>query len=189
MTACTKGPNEPASASAGVIHTIGHSTRSLEEFLGLLAASGIECVVDVRRLPGSRKFPWFDAERLVPALAAEGIDYWHPEGFRGRKTRAELEGAPPETFWSNASFARFAAHTRGADFQRDLDALIARSRDQRCALMCSEAVWWRCHRRIIVDHLLARGCEVRHIMGPGQVVAAGGTRGARLADGTVHYPG
>lgn len=175
-------------AGCGVVHTVGHSNRSLDEFLALLAASDIKCVVDVRRLPGSRAFPWFDAERLVPALAAAGIDYWHPEGFRGRKTRADLEGALPETFWSNASFARFAAHTRGEAFQRDLVALMARSRGERCALMCSEAVWWRCHRRIIADHLLARGCEVRHILGPGQVAVATPTRGARLADGTVHYP-
>ncbi|GAB3726369.1 DUF488 domain-containing protein [Luteimonas pelagia] len=172
----------------GVVHTIGHSNRSLEAFLALLAASGIQCVVDVRRLPGSRTFPWFDAERLVPALAVEGIDYWHPEGFRGRRTRSELDGAPPEPFWSNASFARFAAHARGEAFQNDLATLMARSRGERCALMCSEAVWWRCHRRIIADHLLARGCEVRHILGPGQVATGTPTRGARLADGTVHYP-
>ena len=173
---------------APAVFTIGHSSRPLEEFLSLLGQSGIECVVDVRRLPGSRAFPQYDADALIASLAERGIDYWHLAALCGRRSKQDLGDAAPETFWSNASFARYAAHARGAAFTQGLDALIARSREQACAVMCSEAVWWRCHRRIITDHLLARGYDVRHIMGPGRVAAASLTRAAHISRGTVIYP-
>ncbi len=174
--------------SPTTVFTIGHSSRPLDEFMGLLSESGIECIVDVRRLPGSRRFPQYDADALARVLNAHGIDYGYLPALCGRRTKAELDGAPPEDFWTNASFARYAAYARSATFRQGLEDLMARAATRRCALMCSEAVWWRCHRRIIADHLLARGVAVRHILGAGQVETATLTRGARLIGTEVIYP-
>ena len=168
--------------------TIGHSNRPLEEFLGLLEESRIECVVDVRRLPGSRSFRQYDADALTLSLAERGIDYWYLPPLCGRRSKRELVGIPPETFWSNASFARYAAYAHSNAFTEGLQALVLRARDQRCAVMCAEAVWWRCHRRIISDHLLALGVPVLHIMGPGKVDPASLTRGALIENAEVIYP-
>ena len=170
------------------IFTIGHSTRPIEEFLELLDESHIECVVDVRRLPGSRRFPQYNADLLKASLGSQSIDYWHLEALCGRRNRSELEGATPEPFWRNASFGRYAAYARGTAFAQGLEALLKRANEQRCALMCSEAVWWRCHRRIIADYLLARGVCVFHIMGEGAVVTAELTRGVTIEDASVVYP-
>ena len=175
-------------ASNATVFTIGHSTRPLEEFLELLRASSIECVVDVRRLPGSRAFPQYNAAALASALHEHDIDYWHLEALCGRRSKRELHGVPPENFWTNTSFAIYAAYARSETFAQGLDELLQRARKQRCVLMCSEAVWWRCHRRIITDHLLARGNEVRHIMGLDNVVSATLTSGAQVRDGEVIYP-
>lgn len=170
------------------VFTIGHSNRSLAEFVSLLEESRIECVVDVRRLPGSRAFPQYDADVLAQSLAEHGIDYLYLPPLCGRRSKRDLDGMPPETFWSNASFARYAAYARSDAFAEGLQALLLRAREQRCAVMCSEAVWWRCHRRIITDHLLALGAPVFHIMGPAKVDAATLTRGANIENGEVVYP-
>lgn len=171
-----------------LVFTIGHSSRPLEEFLRLLAESAIECVVDVRRLPGSRAFPQYNADALEASLEQQGIDYWHLEALCGRRSKKDLDGAEPEAFWTNASFGRYAAYARSDAFEQGLDEFLGRARTKRCALMCSEAVWWRCHRRIITDHLLARGETVHHIMGPGTVTLATLTRGALSRNGQVIYP-
>ena len=178
----------PMHSASSAVYTIGHSSRPLQEFLDLLAESRVECVVDVRRLPGSRAFPQYDADALATSLAARNIDYWYLPPLCGRRTRAELKGAEPESFWSNASFSRYAAYARGEDFAQGLRQLLDRAEKQRCAVMCSEAVWWRCHRRIITDHLLALGVDVCHIMGPGKIDTATLTRGARISGGEVIYP-
>ena len=170
------------------IFSVGHSSRTLDDFLDLLTESNIECVVDVRRLPGSRAFPHFNADALAEALAKNDIDYWHLDALCGRRSARELAGAQPETFWTNASFARYAAYARSQAFAFGLRELVDRARQQRCAVMCSEAVWWRCHRRIIADHLIALGVSVSHIMAPGKVDVATQTRGAVIRDGEVIYP-
>ena len=170
------------------IFTIGHSTRPLDVFLDLLAESRIECIVDVRRLPGSRRYPQYNADALASSLASQAIDYWHLQELCGRRSKAELDGVMPDTFWRNASFGRYAAYARSPAFAEGVEALLNRALEQRCALMCSEAVWWRCHRRIIADHLLARGVPVFHIMAHGNIVAAELTRGAILDKGRVFYP-
>ena len=175
-------------SAANRIFTVGHSSRPLDEFLGLLSESHIDCVVDVRRLPGSRSFPQYNADVLSLSLSAHGIDYWYLPALCGRRTQAELGGATPESFWTNASFGRYAAYARSEAFAKGLGELIERARHQRCAVMCAEAVWWRCHRRIIADHLLARGVEVCHIMGKGQVTTATLTTGACVQRGEVLYP-
>lgn len=170
------------------IFTIGHSSRSIDAFLALLAESRLQCLVDVRRSPGSRAFPHFDAAALEASLAQAGIACWRLPALCGRRSAAEVRNLPVDGFWRNASFARYASWAQSEAFGRALDELLERAAGERCALMCAEAVWWRCHRRIIADHLLARGREVRHIMGPGKVVAATLTRGARTSHGTVVYP-
>lgn len=175
------------SATPASLFTIGHSNRTLDDFLALLVASNVQCVVDVRRLPGSRALPHFDAEPLQAALAGIDIAYWREAALCGRRTAGEVRGLPTDNFWRNASFSRYAAWTRGTEFQTALDALLVRAQAECCAVMCAEAVWWRCHRRIITDCALARGCNVWHILGPGRVVAATLTAGARTRDGHVVY--
>lgn len=170
------------------IFSVGHSSRPLGDFLGLLAASRIECVVDVRRLPGSRAFPQYDAGPLAASLAEMGIAYWHLDALCGRRTTRESAAVTPETFWTNASFARYAAYARGEQFARGLRELIHRASRERCAVMCAEAVWWRCHRRIIADHLIARRVSVQHVMGPGNVEEATLTQGAYVRAEMVVYP-
>ena len=170
------------------VFTIGHSSRPLGVFLALLAAARVGCVVDVRRLPGSRTFPQYDADALAQSLAQKNMDYWHLGALCGRRTAGEVQGLPQGDFWRNASFARYAAWARGETFAEGLQLLIERAQATRCAVMCSEAVWWRCHRRIIADHLLARGVDVRHILGPDRTEAAELTRGACIRHRTVVYP-
>ncbi|MEO6227816.1 MAG: DUF488 domain-containing protein [Thermomonas sp.] len=170
------------------IFTIGHSTRPLGEFLCLLAESDIDCVVDVRRLPGSRAYPQYDADALRESLQDVGIDYWHLSALAGLRRTSEAPKAFESAFWTNASFRRYAAYAHTANFADGLHALELRAASQRCALMCAEAVWWRCHRRIIADYLLAGGHRVLHIMGPGKVMPAELTAGARIVDGAPCYP-
>ena len=170
------------------IFTIGHSTRPLEEFLGLLAEANIECIVDVRRLPGSRAYPQYDADALRASLQHAGIEYWHLTALAGRRRNSEVPKEFESAFWTNASFRRYAAYAHTTEFAEGMRTLERRAASQRCALMCAEAVWWRCHRRIIADYLIASGHQVLHIMGPGKVMTAALTSGADIINGTPSYP-
>lgn len=171
------------------IHTVGHSTRPLDEFVQLLQAHVITCIVDVRRQPGSRRYPQYDAQALAPALAALDIDYWHATALGGRRGRSLPPEQPsPNGYWENASFRRYADYALGEEFHTSLHELLARSAQQRCALMCAEAVWWRCHRRIISDYLLAAGRTVCHIIGPGRSNPARLTPGAQARGDALVYP-
>ncbi len=170
------------------IHTIGHSTRLLEEFIDLLQAASIQCVVDVRRLPGSNAYPQYNADVLQQSLADVGIGYWHLTAIAGRRRASEVPKLEETPFWTNASFARYAAYAHTPEFHQGLRELELRAAQQACALMCAEAVWWRCHRRIITDYLLADGLRVLHIMGAGKVEVATLTKGACVVDGQPVYP-
>lgn len=170
------------------IHTIGHSTRPLDEFIGLLQASAIKWVVDVRRLPGSNAYPQYNADALQQSLAEVGIDYWHLLELAGRRRASEVPASNEDAFWTNPSFRRYAAYAGTHAFRDGLQALEQRAKQQACAVMCAEAVWWRCHRRIISDYLLADGIRVLHIMGAGKVDAATLTKRARVIDGQLVYP-
>ncbi|MGV8923649.1 MAG: DUF488 family protein [Thermomonas sp.] len=170
------------------IHTIGHSTRPLAEFIGLLQASSIQCVVDVRRLPGSNAYPQYNADALQQSLADVGIEYWHLPAIAGRRRAKEIPASAESTFWTNTSFRRYAAYAHTQEFHAGLQALEQRAARQACAVMCAEAVWWRCHRRIISDYLLADGIRVLHIMGAGKVDVATLTKGACVVDGQPVYP-
>jgi uncharacterized protein (DUF488 family) len=170
------------------VFTIGHSTRTLPEFVELLRESAVRRVVDVRSIPRSRAVPQFNGDTLPGALEAEGIAYSHLTGLGGR--RDHVKGAPPSrnTFWRVAAFQNYADYAETAAFREGLDQLLALARDERCAIMCAEAVWWRCHRRIIADYLLTRGVHVMHIMGSHTVTEAKRTPGSRvLTSGTLRY--
>ena len=151
-----------------VVHTLGHSTLALEDFLRLLAAHAIDAIVDVRRFPASRRHPHFAREPLAAALDARGIAYaWLP-ALGGRR---DPKPDSPHVAWRNASFRGYADHMDSAEFQEGLADLLGLARDRRAALMCAEAVPWRCHRQLIADVLVVRGVEVLHITGGGRADA------------------
>jgi uncharacterized protein (DUF488 family) len=169
--------------------TIGHSNRSLEDFLDLLRQAEIGLVADIRKIPMSRANPQFNKDTLPGALAAYGISYDHIAALGGRRGKTKSLPADVNGFWTNDSFHNYADYALSEDFRAGLDHLINEGRERRCAMMCSEAVWWRCHRRIVTDHLIARGETVFHITGNGRVEPARMTPGAVVqADGTLTYP-
>lgn len=169
--------------------TVGHSDRTFEEFAALLHENDVHAVVDVRKLPGSRRNPQFDEDVLSDALRDVGVRYSRVEELGGRRPVAKDVSPEVNGFWRNRSFHNYADHALSAGFGSGLARLREAGADHRAAVMCSEAVWWRCHRRIIADHLLARGHEVLHIMGGHRVDAARLTPGAVVrADHVVTYP-
>jgi len=168
----------------GTIWTIGHSTHSLEEFLALLAENRIEALADVRRFPGSRKFPHFNAEALARALPAAGIEYApFPELGGRRKPRLDS----PHRHWRNAAFRAYADYMDTDEFRVGIERLAALACAKRTAIMCSEAVWWRCHRRMISDWFKARGVRVLHIMGADNVTEHPWTEAALGCNGELDY--
>jgi uncharacterized protein (DUF488 family) len=171
------------------IFTIGHSTRPIAEFLALLQEVGVDLLVDVRSIPRSRTNPQFNADALPGALAEAGIAYRHLPALGGLRHRKKGAALSLNTFWQVAAFRNYADYAATDAFRTGLSELRALSRDNCCAIMCAEAVWWRCHRRIIADYLLAQGVLVMHIMGSGKVDPAKLTSAAHvLTNGTLVYP-
>ena len=170
--------------------TIGHSTHPLPEFTGLLQESGIKIIVDVRSIPKSRTNPQFNLDTLPGSLNASGIGYTHIAALGGRRGKRKTDEPSPNTYWTHAAFRNYADYALGETFDAGFEELLEIGHAHRCAIMCSEAVWWRCHRRIVTDYLLAHGETVLHIMGAHQVTPATLTPGAQpQPDGTVIYPG
>lgn len=169
--------------------TIGHSTRTLAQFVDLLQESGVDLVVDVRSLPRSRANPQFNQQGLPEELSSWQIDYEHFAelgGLRGKTRNAEPS---LNTYWRVRRFRNYADYALTAPFAAGMARLRELGRQHRCAIMCAEAVWWRCHRRIIADYLLASGERVMHILGTSDVDKASLTAGAVVRDdGTVVYP-
>jgi len=168
------------------IWTIGHSTRTLDEFLALLRSQRIEVLADVRTHPGSRKFPQFNQENLAVSLQAAGVHYRHFPLLGGRR-RARADSV--NVVWRNASFRGYADYMQTQDFRDGLERLRAAARAQRTAVMCSEAVWWRCHRSMISDDLKARGIRVLHILSATKVQEHPYTSAAAIVDGQLSYAG
>ncbi|MEA3011252.1 MAG: hypothetical protein QOJ91_2944 [Sphingomonadales bacterium] len=168
--------------------TIGHSTRSIGEFVDLLRVGGVGLVIDIRTVPRSRHNPQYNEDALGEALAAHQIRYGRIAALGGRRKR--VREVPPEVngWWDNRSFHNYADHALSPGFHAGLDALVALGRERPVAMMCSEAVWWRCHRRIVADHLLARGETVFHLMDGARADPARLSAGAVAADGLVTYP-
>ena len=164
---------------------MGHSTRELGEFIDLLTLNRIEAVADVRSLPGSRKFPQFNAEALAESLPSAGIDYIpFKEDLGGRRrTRADSKN----TVWRNASFRGYADYMEAAGFKKGIDRLLELARKKRTAIMCAEAVWWRCHRSMISDYLKSNGVTVEHIMDGGKNVVHPFTSAASIEEGKLVY--
>ena len=168
----------------GVIWTIGHSTRSLEEFTGLLRGERIEFLADVRRYPASRLHPHFNAEALGRLLTAADLRYEGYPELGGRRTpRADSAN----TRWRNASFRGYADYMESPELEAGLARLMADAAGARTAIMCAEAPWWRCHRALIADALKARGMEVLHIMGEASPAPHPYTSAASVVDGKLYY--
>jgi uncharacterized protein (DUF488 family) len=169
--------------------TIGHGTRPLDAFVDLLRSAEVTLLVDVRTVPRSRTNPQYNTDSLPQSLAPFRIGYAHAAALGGLRGRDRT--VPPQLngYWENDSFHNYADYAMTEPFREGLEALRDRGHAARCAIMCAETVWWRCHRRIITDYLLAAGESVRHILGPGHVAPATINEAARLhADGTLTYP-
>jgi uncharacterized protein (DUF488 family) len=171
--------------SAPLVLTIGHSTRTLESLIELLRANGVARVVDVRTVPRSRHNPQFNGETLPDALRAAGIDYVHMPGLGGlRHPRPDS----PNAGWHNDSFRGFADYMQSPEFEIHLLRLLEMARDGRIALMCAEAVPWRCHRSLIADALLLRGTPVEHIVSKSRRSPHEITAWAKVDGTTITYP-
>jgi uncharacterized protein (DUF488 family) len=170
-------------------YTIGHSTRPIAGFVELLNAAEVRLVVDVRTMPRSRTNPQFDRDALAASLAAFGIEYRHIAELGGLRPRQQQVPVPTNAFWQNQSFHNYADYAMGCEFHSGFDELRELGHTKRCVIMCAETLWWRCHRRIISDYLIAAGESVFHILGPGQVEEAHLTPVAkRRPDGILVYP-
>ena len=171
-----------------IVHTIGHSTRTTAELVALLREGGVNLVADVRRFPRSRTNPQFNAEALGPALEKEGIGYRHLAALGGRRNAAGSKAPSHNTLWREVAFRAYSDYAETDEFRAALEGLLGLAREHSVAIMCAEAVWWRCHRRIVADYLLACDVEVRHILGSGKIEPAKLTPGAAVeAEGRVSY--
>lgn len=166
------------------IWTIGHSTRPIEEFLALLAGSHIEVIADVRSFPGSRKYPQFGKEELAATLTTHAISYHWLQALGGRR-RALPDS--PNAAWRNASFRGYADYMSSAEFESGVTQLLNIASKARTAIMCAEAVWWRCHRSMIADALSVRGVEVVHILDAKHCKVHPMTAPARIVRGELTY--
>ncbi len=166
--------------------TIGHSTRSAEDFKKILVAYQIEALVDVRSFPGSRRYPQFNKQQLANAMQANGIAYFHLPELGGRRPTRKDSG---NTAWKNPSFRGYADHMETEEFQQGIARLLEIGAEKRPAIMCAEALWWRCHRSLISDFLKVRGVEVIHILDATHVEPHPYTSAARIIDGELSYAG
>ena len=168
------------------IWTVGHSTRSGEEFGKILLAHEIKVLVDVRSFPGSRRLPQFNRAELAESLRELEIEYRHEPRLGGRrKPRADSHN----TVWKNASFRAYADHMESEEFRRGVDELLEVAARERTAVMCAEAVWWRCHRSLIADYLKAQGHTVIHIIDQKKTEEHPFTPAARIVEGQLSYRG
>ncbi len=164
------------------LFSIGHSTRDLSDFIALLKENGVERLADIRRYPGSRRYPHFSREALSLSLPAEGIEYLHMPELGGR--RKPLPDSR-NTAWRNEQFRAYADHMASDEFRQAIDTLV--DSPKRTAYMCAEAVPWRCHRQLVSDELVRRGFEVVHILGKGQTQPHLLNSRAAVEDGHLVY--
>jgi uncharacterized protein (DUF488 family) len=169
--------------------TIGHSTRPLDEFLAMLRGARVELVCDIRSFPRSRTNPAFNVELLPGELETVQIGYRHLPGLGGRRPKQSGIDPSLNAFWRVQSFHNYADYALGESFAAAFEELVALGRQRKTAIMCAEAVWWRCHRRIVADYLLLAGHRVDHLMTPERTEAARPTEAAqRYGQGQVIYP-
>ena len=167
------------------IWTIGHSTRTIDEFASLLKENEINLLADVRAWPGSKRYPHFNKDALAESLSAQGIRYEHfPELGGKRKSKPDSRN----TAWRNASFRGYADYMETEQFQKGIERLLdVAANASPTAIMCAEAVWWRCHRSLVADYLKARGVEVLHVLGSNKVDSHPYTPAARIVNGELSY--
>ena len=169
---------------AKTIWTIGHSTHSLDEFVAMLHSFEIEIVVDIRSFPGSRKFPQFNKEALEKSLPENKIAYTHLKKLGGRR---KVDPESKNTIWRHPAFRGYADYMETNSFVEGIKELTEIAQQQRTAYMCSEAVWWRCHRSMVSDYLKAQGWDVQHIMQINKSSEHPYTQPARIVDGKLTY--
>jgi len=169
----------------GMLWTIGHSTREWDDFVAMLREAAIECLVDVRRFAGSRRNPQYSPLAMAPALAEANIDYVPMPEFGGR--RVPLPDSPNGA-WRVTAFRGYADYMATPEFVLARMRLIALAQARRTSVMCAEAVWWRCHRRLIADDFTARGWQVLHLMAPGKAQPHPLNPAARMRDDVLRYP-
>lgn len=170
------------------IYTIGHSTRSVEEFVELLRAGAVRHLVDVRSIPRSRTNPDYNLDTLPDTLAGWQIRHTIIPELGGRRGRQKQVDPDLNGFWDNQSFHNYADYAMSDEYRAGLKQLLTMSAEVPCAIMCSEAVWWRCHRRIIADYLLLGGHEVLHLMGKDRIEPAKMTPAAKADGDVLTYP-
>jgi uncharacterized protein (DUF488 family) len=167
------------------IWTIGHSTRAIDEFISLLEENEIKLLVDVRAWPGSKRYPQFNKDALAESLNAHGIRYEHFSELGGKR---KYKPDSRNTAWRNASFRGYADYMEAEQFQKGIERLLdIAAKVGPTAMMCAEAVWWRCHRSLVADYLKARGVEVLHVLGANKVEPHPYTSAARIVNGELSY--
>ena len=175
--------------TANRFYTIGHSTTPLAEFIDILRHVGVNLLVDVRKIPRSRGNPQYNIDTLPLSLSDFQIGYTPIAALGGRRARQTDVAESVNGFWLNRSFHNYADYAMSAEFRTGLSELRDLGRHRQCAIMCAEAVWWRCHRRIITDYLIAAGDEVYHVLGHDRVEQARMTAGAMpVSNVSLAYP-
>ena len=168
------------------IWTVGHSTRGGEEFVEILRAHGVEVLVDVRTYPGSRRYPQFNRDSLAESLRETRIEYKHEPRLGGRR---KPQPDSHNSAWRNEQFRGYADHMETEEFKNGVRELLELAAEKRVAIMCAEAVWWRCHRSLISDYLKAEGHEVIHVLDEKKTEEHPFTSAARVIDGRLSYRG
>jgi uncharacterized protein (DUF488 family) len=177
---------EVGGRGGAIVYTVGHSNRSVDEFIGLLKAHGVDTLVDIRKLPGSNKHPHFNRDELSDTLARAGIRYVHLKELGGRRRQSKDS---KNTAWRNRSFQAYADHMETEEFRRGVEALLGYAAEGKVAVMCSEALWWRCHRALVADYLKSLGVSVYHIMSERSNKPHPYTSAAKVIDGKLSYHG
>jgi uncharacterized protein (DUF488 family) len=173
-----------------VLYTVGHSTRPSEEMIEILEAVAVTCLVDVRGIPRSRTNPQYNIDMLPRTLDDAHIDYVHLPALGGRRSRSRTVDERANSGWTQRSFHNYADYAITPPFRDGLDHLLRLTMQRTCAIMCAEAVWWRCHRRIISDHVLAHGIRVVHLLTASRREPAAMTSFAIIGgDARASYPG
>jgi uncharacterized protein (DUF488 family) len=172
--------------SATAIWTIGHSTQSIDDFIAALSSQKISTLADVRRFPGSRRHPQFNRPSLSESLSAVGITYVHLRELGGRRP---ANPNSRNTGLRNEGFRGYADYMESNSFREGIDRLLELAAGDRTAIMCAEALWWRCHRSLISDYLLSKSVEVIHILNSRKTEAHRYTSAATIIDGELKYPG
>lgn len=183
----TPGSKSEEKQPPSVLYTIGHSTHPIETFISLLSQHQIEILADVRSFPSSRRWPQFNQAELEQAVEQEGIGYRWFKALGGRRNIKRPDS--PHRAWELPAFRSYADYTETSEFATGLGQLTEAALERRTAIMCSEGLWWRCHRRIISDHMTVHGWDVRHIMPDGKIAAHSIAAFARVDAGRIVYDG